>query len=46
MTWHCDSDTGPGDCQNPTPHQHPAGCVHHASWAADRHDRHEGTDEE
>lgn len=46
MTWRCDSDSGPGECRNDVPHEHPRGCVHYASWAADRHDRNEGTDEE
>lgn len=44
--WRCPSTAGPGDCLNPMPHHEPRGCYHQASWAPDRHDRNEGTDEE
>ena len=45
-TWCCPSATGPGICENHTPHDAPRGCVHYASWAPDRHDKSEGTDDQ
>ena len=43
--WSCVSTDGPGDCHNHTPHDAPRGCVHHATWAPDRHDTTEGNDQ-
>lgn len=41
-SWDCPN---PWPCENHAPHDAPFGCVHHATWAPDRHDTSEAGDQ-